>query len=80
MTWKSFPSSSHFKISSVSFLSSSVGSPTVTKVGKLRSSFVSPDSVRRLQAPVSASAVNIWYSSRLTKGTLTLWEHGQRSS
>merc|ERR1719389_41565 len=68
------------KISSVTFLSSSVGSPTFTKVGKFKSSFVSPLSVKRLTLPLSASAVNTWYSTLLTKGTDTLWEVGQRSS
>merc|ERR1740129_1178610 len=75
-----FPSSTPFTISSTTFLSSSVGSPIVTKVGKFKSSLVSPLSSSRLTSPLSLSAVKSWYSVRFTKGTSKLCEQGQRSS
>merc|ERR1719226_324014 len=75
-----FPSSTPFMMSSTTFLSSSVGSPTVTKVGKFRSSLVSPLSSSKLTSPLSLSAVKSWYSVRFTKGTSKLCDVGQRSS
>mmetsp|Transcript_76249 Transcript_76249/g.172383 ORF Transcript_76249/g.172383 Transcript_76249/m.172383 type:complete len:208 (-) Transcript_76249:122-745(-) len=74
------PSSMPLMISSAHLVSSSVGSPVWTKVGRFRSSFVSPDSSRRLTSPLSASADSSWYSVRFTNGTSRLCEVGQRSS
>merc|ERR1711897_111642 len=75
-----FPSASAFMMSSTTFLSSSVGSPTCTKVGRFKSSLVSPLSTTKLTSPLSGSAVKSWYSVRFTKGTSKLCEVGQRSS
>merc|ERR1711957_1065841 len=74
------PFSNSARRSAVIFLSSSVGSPVLTKVGRLRSSFVSPLSKRRLTSPVSPSAVKHWSSVRFTNGIPMLWDAGQRSS
>merc|ERR1719450_1779285 len=74
------PSSTPFKISSTTFLSSSVGSPCWTKVGRFRSSFVSPLSKSKLTSPLSGSAVRSWYSVRFTNGTSKLCDVGQSSS
>merc|ERR1711920_189353 len=74
------PSSTPFKISSTTFLSSSVGSPCCTNVGKFKSSLVSPLSRSKLTSPLSPSAVRSWYSVRFTNGTSKLCDVGQRSS
>merc|ERR1719265_1740684 len=50
------PLSTSLTSSSATFLSSSVGSPTLTRVGKLRSSLVVPSSFKRLTSPESGSA------------------------
>merc|ERR1719277_2960360 len=74
------PSSNCLSISSTHFLSSSVGSPVLTKVGRFKSSLVPPSSRRRLTSPDSASAFRSWYSVFLTTGTLKLWDVGHKSS
>eukprot|EP00408_Alexandrium_pacificum_P063839 CAMPEP_0171175604 /NCGR_PEP_ID=MMETSP0790-20130122/11312_1 /TAXON_ID=2925 /ORGANISM="Alexandrium catenella, Strain OF101" /LENGTH=124 /DNA_ID=CAMNT_0011640481 /DNA_START=154 /DNA_END=524 /DNA_ORIENTATION=+ len=63
------PASKALRISSCTFLSSSVGSPCWMKHGKFRSSLVPPSSRSKLTSPLSASALSNWYSVRFTKGT-----------
>merc|ERR1712048_657913 len=66
------PASNNFMISSWTFLSSSVGSPTLTNVGRFKSSFVVPSSNNKLTSPLSGSAFSNWYSVFFTNGTLKL--------
>merc|ERR1719183_3129541 len=73
------PFSNASSMSLVSLLSSSVGSPMLTTLGKFKSSFVSdaPSSMRLTDWP---SMFITWYSILFTNGTSTLCDVGQRSS
>merc|ERR1719401_1421690 len=74
------PASKASKISFWHLVSSSVGSPTLPKHGKFKSSLVPPSSSKRLTSPESPSALRSWYSVLFTKGMSMLCDVGQRSS